>query len=171
LLVNASTDLRRWCGASRPSAGFTLVELLTVLVVLGILAAIAMPSLADVMAGQRIRAAATDLMTSLLMARSEAIKRNAQVAIAPQAAGDWTSGWRVATVATDEQVDKRNAPGYRVAVTLAPETIVYERSGRLTAVGTVQVQISDDESHPGVVPRCLTIDPSGLPHVETGACS
>jgi type IV fimbrial biogenesis protein FimT len=157
--------------ASRRHAGFTLIELLTVLVILAILAAIAMPSLATVMAGQRIRAAATDLMTSLLMARSQAIKRNAQVSITPQVAGDWTSGWRVATVETDEQVDKKDAPGQRVAVALAPATIVYERSGRLTAVGTVQVQFSDSENDPGVVSRCLTIDPSGLPHPDIGACS
>jgi type IV fimbrial biogenesis protein FimT len=157
--------------ASRRCAGFTLVELLTVLTMLAILAAIAMPSLANVMAGQRLRAAGTDLVSSLLLARSEAIKRNAQVQVAPQTAGDWTSGWRVTTVATNEQVDKKNVLGFRVAVALAPATIVYERNGRLTAAGTVQVEISDSAHAPGVVARCLTIDPSGLPRVDMGTCT
>ena len=77
-------------------AGFTLVELVTVLTIVAILAAIAMPNLAVMMAGQRMRATGTDLVSSLLLARSEAIKRNADVEIAPQTAGDWTSGWRAA---------------------------------------------------------------------------
>ena len=38
----------------------------------------------------------------------------------PRTAGDWKSGWRVATVATDEQVDRKEALGVRVDVSLAP---------------------------------------------------
>ena len=151
--------------------GFTLVEVLTVLAVLAVLVAIALPSLANVMAGQRLRAAGTDLMSSLLLARSEAIKRNAQVAVTPQVEGDWGQGWRVATVADDEQLDRKNPPGYRVSVGLAPAEIVYERNGRLTALGTTQVEFSDSDHAPGVESRCLTIDPSGLPMLALGACS
>lgn len=151
--------------------GFTLVELLVTLVILAILAAIAMPSVTKVLAGQRLRAAGSDFVTSLLMARSEAIKRNESVEVVPQTPDDWAAGWRVAVVSNDEQVDKRGALGYRVAVSLAPSTIVYQRNGRLTALGTVQAQFSDSMAEAGVVARCVTIDPSGLPHLETGACS
>ena len=97
---------------------------MTVLVVAAILAAIALPSLANVLAAQRLRAAGSDLVTSLLVARSEAIKRKARVEVAPQAPGDWTSGWRVVSMATEEQFDRRDPPGLRVAVALAPESIV-----------------------------------------------
>ena len=156
----------------RPAGrGFTLVEVLTVLAVLAVLVAIALPSLANVMAGQRLRAAGTDLMSSLLLARSEAIKRNARVAVLPQVDGDWTQGWRVATVSDDEQLDRKNAPGYRVYVALVPAEIVYERNGRLTAPGTTQVEFSDSDHAPGVESRCLTIDPSGMPMLAVGACS
>jgi len=148
----------------------TLVELLTVLSIVAILATIAMPSLSDAMATQRLRAAGTDLMSSLLLARSEAIKRNAQVAVAPQSAGAWTSGWRVATVAADEQVDKKDSLGNRVAVTLAPASIVYGRNGRLTGVAAVQVEFRDADGRPGVDARCVSIDPSGLPKLSSGGC-
>ena len=155
----------------RSIRGFTAVELLTVLAILAIGAAVAMPSLADVLAGQRLRAAGTDLMTSLLIARSEAIKRNAQVEIAPRTPGDWKSGWLVATVATAEQVDQREALGQRVAIGSAPASIVYQRNGRLAAAGAMQIEFKDSESHPGVRARCVSVDPSGLPRLEIGGCS
>ena len=154
----------------RRSRGFTAVEALTVLAIIAIGAAVAVPNLSNVLAGQRLRAAGTDLMSSLLVARSEAIKRNAQVGLAPKSGGDWKTGWRVATVATDEQVDAKDPLGVRVDVS-APPAIVYQRNGRLSAAGTTQVEFRDSESQPGVRARCVSIDPSGLPRLALGACS
>jgi type IV fimbrial biogenesis protein FimT len=156
--------------AARELRGFTVVEAMTVLAVVAILVSIALPSLANVLASQRLRAAGTDLMSSLLLARSEAIKRNAQVEVTPRAAGDWKSGWRVATVATDEQVDRKEALGVRVNVSLAPASIVYERNGRLGVAGFAQVEFRDSENQAGVRARCVTIDPSGLPRLQLGEC-
>ena len=158
-------------GTQRRARGFTVVEALTVLAVVAVLAAIAMPSLANVLAGQRLRAAGTDLMSSLLLARSEAIKRNAQVVVAPRSAGDWKTGWRVATVNTDEQVDRKEPLGLRVDVALAPATLVYERNGRLGVAGVTQFEFRDSESQPGVQARCVLIDPSGLPRLQIGGCA
>ena len=156
--------------AARRVRGFTAVEALTVVAVIAVLAAIALPSLANVLASQRLRAAGTDLMSSLLLARSEAIKRNAQVEVAPRIADDWKSGWRVATVATDEQVDRKEALGVRVDVPLAPASILYQRNGRLAVAGVVQVEFRDSENQAGVEARCVMIDPSGLPRLQRGAC-
>lgn len=148
----------------------TMVELLTVLSIVAILATIALPTMSDAMAAQRLRAAGTDLMSSLLLARSEAIKRNAQVAVAPQSAGTWSSGWRVATVAADEQVDKKDPLGTRVMVTLAPASVVYGRNGRLTGLADAKLEFRDAEGRPGVEARCVTVDPSGLPRLSIGGC-
>jgi type IV fimbrial biogenesis protein FimT len=148
----------------------TLVELSVVITVVAILAMVALPNLTTALANQRLRAAGTDLVSALMIARSEAIKRNAQVEVAPLAKRDWTSGWRVLTVDTEEQIDRKDAPGLRVAVAHAPASIVYERTGRLTVVGTTQLEFRDSESGSTLSPRCVSIDPSGLPRLEMGSC-
>jgi len=155
----------------RSARGFTAVELMTVLALVALLAAVALPALADVVTNQRLRAAGTDMMSSLLMARSEAIKRNAAVQVVPVTGDDWRSGWRVATVGTDEQVDRKSALGVRVAVSLAPGEIVYERNGRLAVPGLARIEFADSDAQDGIKPRCVLIEPSGLPRMTLGACS
>jgi len=151
----------------RALGGFTLVELLVVMVVLAVGAVIAAPQLSQTLRIQRARAATTDLTSSLLLARSEAIKRRDQVRIAPQTPGDWTTGWRVAAATSGNQLDRKDPLGEGIEVARAPATIVYERTGRLSTPGLVRVQVSD-VGHGG--PRCITIDPSGLPRSSLGSC-
>lgn len=155
----------------RSQAGFTLVEMVVVLVIVAILAAVAMPSLSSALANQRLRAAATDLVSALLLARSEAIKRGAQVQVAPLFAGDWNAGWRVVATGTGEQVDKTEALGHWVEVGLAPATIAYERNGRLSVAGSTQVEFRDSAGAAGVASRCVTIDPSGMPRLVASSCT
>jgi type IV fimbrial biogenesis protein FimT len=154
----------------RRADGMTLVELVAAMAIVAILATIAMPNLSATLANQRLRAAGTDLVSALMIARSEAIKRNAQVEVAPIVRRDWKSGWRVQTVDSGEQVDRKDALGFRVDVALAPDTIVYERTGRLTVAGTTQVEFRDSEKGSTLSPRCVSVDPSGLPRLEMGSC-
>ena len=161
----ASTKLLRL----RHDRGFTLIEMVTVLTVAGILAAIAMPSMRDVMTNDRLRVGGTDLMSALLTARSEAIKRNAQVQVRPVSGSDWTTGWIVTSLATGEQYDKKNPLGSDVNVHLAPASIVYDRNGRLAATGATKLEFIDAN---GRMPtRCLAIDLSGLPRLSQGSCT
>lgn len=149
--------------------GFTLIELVTVVTIVGIGAIVAMPSLSEAMRVQRLRAAATDLTSSLLVARSEAIKRGTPVSVAPQSGGDWTTGWRVTGVDEGDQIDRKDAPGEGVQVAGGPGSVVYERTGRLTTPGVVRMQFSD-AAQVSERTRCVTIDPSGLPKLAIGAC-
>jgi type IV fimbrial biogenesis protein FimT len=154
----------------RPCArGFTLVELLTVITMVAIGTALALPSMRGVLIDQRLRATATDLMSSLLMARSEAIKRGAQVRVTPLSASAWTSGWQVAGVASGDLIDRQDALGDGVQVPRAPESVVYDRNGRLAGSGLTRIELSSSVQGPSRT-RCITIEPGGLPRLANGTC-
>ncbi len=151
--------------------GFTAIELVIVMAIITVLAALALPDLSNLLVNQRLRSAGTDLMSSLIVARSEAIKRNGPVEIRPVSGTDWTKGWVVSATANNEQIDKRNPLGSNVAVSLAPAFIAYQHNGRLSAAATNKVQFSDNRSGSALPPRCLVIYPSGLPKLSLGACA
>lgn len=79
--------------------GFTLIELMITLVVVIILAAIAAPSFNNMIRENRLATQANLFLGSLQLAKSEAIRRGAQVTMIPESntAGEWHGGWRIFT--------------------------------------------------------------------------
>ena len=95
-------------GIRRPAGGFTLVELLMVLAVIGILLSFAVPSFNALLGSSKLTAASNALLSSMHLARSEAIKRNGRVMLCKSAdgrscatAGGWEQGWIVFHDAND----------------------------------------------------------------------
>jgi len=83
-------------------SGFTLIELMITLIIVGILLAVGVPSLKSFMQGNQLIAASNELVSALHVARSEAIKLNSRVSICESSdgatcsnTGSWKNGWIV----------------------------------------------------------------------------
>ncbi len=63
----------------RPSRGFTMIEMMVVIAIVGVVLVIAAPSFAGYIAQQRIRSVTAGLVTDVQFARSEAASRGRQV--------------------------------------------------------------------------------------------
>ena len=142
--------------------GFTLVELLTVVVVLVTLTLIAVPSFNELTRSQRVQMAAMDLFTSLLRARSESIKQNTDVTLSP--AGTWAGGWAVAVGGTN--IDTHAATS-NISIS-DPGVVTYRSSGRVAGATRPRFSVSATET---ATKRCVQVTLSGEPAVTSGACS
>lgn len=79
--------------------GFTLIELMITLVVVIILASIAAPSFNSLIRENRLSTQSNLFLSSLQLAKSEAIRRGVQVTMIPESntPGEWHQGWRIFT--------------------------------------------------------------------------
>ena len=131
--------------------GFTLVELLATLCIVGVLAIAGMPALGAMLAHSHERSAEDALQASLLHAREMAITRRIQVVVCPSTDGrqcasgdDWRRGWLIGADADrDREPDAGTSPlaafdrlpaGMRVLASQGRPRIVFRPDG--SASGT-----------------------------------
>jgi type IV fimbrial biogenesis protein FimT len=140
---------------SPAACGFTLLELLTAVAVLGILLGIGVPAFRETMASNRLTSMTNELVTALSVARSEARKRGIPVTVCAATADldecedtpEWNAGWIVFTddIGTpgvldddDELLQVFTAPPEGFAVTATnPTTLSYVRFLRSGAPDTL----------------------------------
>ncbi|QRQ87036.1 GspH/FimT family pseudopilin [Cupriavidus oxalaticus] len=163
----AATYRLRLCRPQpRALHGFTLVELMCTLAVLAILAFAAAPSFASLMAGQRVRSASLDLSSALLLARSEAVKRNATVTLAPTGAA-WTAGW---TVSAGAETVRTFGPYGGLAITSsAAGAVVLGNDGRL-AGAAMRFELAPANDTSAALRACVQVSETGRVASDTGAC-
>ncbi len=85
-------------------SGFTLIELITTLIVAGILLAVAIPNLQNLISGSGLSATTNELVAAMQIARSEAVSRATRVSLCPSTnqlsctgGRNWEDGWIVFT--------------------------------------------------------------------------
>ena len=149
----------------RRQRGVSLFELIIGLVIFSILASLAVPSFTRMVASQRVKSASSDLYSALVHARSEAIKRNADVTLA-SVGGNWQQGWTVNNPADPTRPLAAHDAVPNVAIT-GPASITYTGSGRLRATTRPSLDVSATSSD---ARRCLSADLSGRPYLKSTAC-
>ena len=77
--VDAPRAIANPAGRASRQGGLTLLELMVAIAILGILVVVAIPSFRDLLVLQRIKGAAELVQTDLMLARSEAVRRNVPV--------------------------------------------------------------------------------------------
>lgn len=146
-------------------SGYTLPEIMITVAIVGIVLTIAAPNFTGVIAGQRTKAAATELYLALAKARSEAIKRNLSVTLSPKG-GNWAAGWEILNP-SDVTSKLEDHPAVSGATITGPASVTYLTTGRIRGA----TRPSFDVSVEGTSTRaCVTVDLSGLPTQKSTSC-
>lgn len=169
--------------ADAPAAtrGFTLIELLVTMAVAAILLGIAVPSYQTFVMNNRMATQANDMITALNMARSEAVKRAANVTVCASSdgatcTGTWAQGWIVRDAANNLI---RVQPALAGASTLSgganvASTIAFTSTGRTTIPTTATVAGTTltlcPPSPAAVQGRAIQIERTGRTRVAAVAC-
>jgi type IV fimbrial biogenesis protein FimT len=159
------------------AGGFTLVELLVTLFIAALLLTFGVSSFNGVVLGARVSAIANDMIASIQLARSEAIKRNLPITLCRSADGttcatssNWAAGWIVADGATIVQYHQAVPEGFKVTQSGTAGPLTFQPIG----VGATAATFTVCRASPvGKQERVVTVSATGVAYVtttEAGSC-
>jgi type IV fimbrial biogenesis protein FimT len=165
----------------RKSGGVTLIELMTVLVVLGILASMAAPSFLDMLQRNRVATRINAFVGDLQFARSEAIRQGIPVTVCASSDGrscigraTWNTGWIIfadpdSNGTRDEGSDSFTASTGIGAITYGRDGLAIGLPANASALLTLRTSPVNDSAT-----RCVQINFAGHQKVlraNEGGCA
>ncbi|MCK0538499.1 GspH/FimT family protein [Alcanivorax quisquiliarum] len=154
-------------GSGRNEAGFGLVEVIAVVLITAVVAAVAVPSFRSIRISSDVRSVSSDLATAITLARTQAVTLRVDVKLSPLD-NDWSKGWQVIydwpagapAVESDVTVAKSGS----VTIT-GPDSDVLFRSSGIINNGAISFELCRAEQG-----REIQVTPLGRVNVEGGAC-
>ncbi len=161
--------------------GFTLVELMVTIAIIGVLLIVGLPSLKAFMQGNQLVASTNELISAFHVARSEAIKRNTTVTICESTdgtscatTGNWEDGW---IVFVDGSLDLAAVPPVVVpsdqvgtGVACADDNIGTDCLLRShTGFTDDQITVAGEDVNTAAIISSSTFNARGLPRSAAGA--
>lgn len=153
------------------TGGFTLIELMIVLVIVAALLVLAVPSFSVVSLRTKLKSFANEVVASAYLARGEAIKRNAPMTLCASAdgstcagGGDWDQGWVV--MDPNSIVVKHyqgSSSGIKIFALSSVHTITFQPSGITTTPTTMT--ICQQTPSEGIEERQVRISTTARPRV------
>ena len=155
------------------TAGFTLIELLITMVVLAIIATVAVSGFGRLIEGNRLASGTNLLVSSIKLARTEAIKRGTSVTFSSD--GGLASGWCVhegdATGdCANNQIRGFESPG-NLTFTETTGDLVFDRRGFLVPQAAQIFTVAPNGCASGDITfRTIRISPVGRTEIDDGVC-
>jgi type IV fimbrial biogenesis protein FimT len=165
-------------GARGRMGGFTLIELMIVVVIVAVVLVLAGPGFREANLNTRLKSYSNQLLSTALFARGEAIKRNVPVTLCASgdgstcaSGGDWEQGWIVLDP-NDVLIEHQQAlsGGYKLTST-GGLTLTFQPSG--VAGTSTTLRLCRLTPEPGKQERVVSISATGRPSVTrttAGTC-
>lgn len=163
--------------------GFTLVEVLVAVAILGIMLAIAVPSFNAAMLNSKLNSHSNNFLTSSNQARSEAIKRNTTIQLCASTCpvstttctcattGGWEQGWIILAGTTTLYRSNPLETGMKMTDASSVRTLTFQPTG----VGSTQATLTLCQNSPSVGSRekVISVSATGRARItstSSGSC-